>query len=408
MSKSTRSGRKSKPAKPEKPYPDFPLFAHATKRWAKKIRGKMHYFGSWADGWEAALNSYQEQKDDLHAGRKPRGKAEGLTVEELCNRFVHSKKQRLESGELSARTFAEYHKTAINLAATFGKPRLVEDLRPEDFEKLRAKVAKRWGPVRLANEVGRVRSVFKFGFEDGLMDKPMRFGQGFTKPSKKTMRLHRASGGPCMFEAGEIRQLLEHAGTQLRAMILLGINAGFGNNDCGTLPMKALDLDGGWVNFPRPKTGVDRRCQLWPETIEALRSALAARLEAKKQEHADLVFVTKYGASWVKQMEIIEGEVAKNIDNPVSKELGKLLRKLHINGRRRLGFYSMRHTFATIGGDSRDQVAVNHIMGHSDGSMAATYRERIEDDRLRAVAAHVRGWLLMGHDEHVREWVLRS
>jgi hypothetical protein len=42
----------------------------------------------------------------------------------------------------------------------------------------------------------------------------------------------------------------------LKAMILLGINCGFGNSDCAALPQKPLDLDGGWVRFDRPKTGI--------------------------------------------------------------------------------------------------------------------------------------------------------
>jgi hypothetical protein len=32
-------------------------------------------------------------------------------------------------------------------------------------------------------------------------------------------------------------------------------------------------------------------------------------------------------------------------------------------------------------------------MGHVDASMAAVYRERISDARLKAVADHVRQWL---------------
>src|ERR1700679_2754485 len=95
------------PRKPAKPYPDFPLFPHATKRWAKKIRGKLHYFGPWADP-DAALKLYLAQKDALHAGRKPREESDGTTVKDMCNAFLIAKQALVDSGELTNRSWQDY------------------------------------------------------------------------------------------------------------------------------------------------------------------------------------------------------------------------------------------------------------------------------------------------------------
>src|SRR5581483_10002760 len=227
----------------------------------------------------------------------------------------------------------------------------------------------------------RVRTVFNYAFKGGLLDRPMVFGEGFKVPSQRTLRTHRAARGPKMFEADEIRRMVQAAGPALRAMILLGVNCGFGNSDCGTLPLAALDLDGGWVNYRRPKTGVSRRCPFWSETVMALREWLAKRPEPNDPANAGLVFVTKYGQPWAKDA----------ADSPITKETRKLLDALGINGHR--NFYALRHTFETIGGVGKDQAAVDAIMGHARDDMASAYRERISDDRLRDVTECVRRWL---------------
>jgi integrase len=369
-----------KQVKPGKPYPEYPLTAHPAGYWCKKIRGKIHYFGPWADP-EGALNKYLAEKDSLHAGRKPRPDAEAVTVKVAVNAFLNEKAAVRDAGELSPRTWNDYKRAGDLLVSEFGKSRLVEDLAPDDFAELRTKMAKLWGPHRLGTTIQCIRCLFRYAYESDLLDRPMRYGPGFKRPSKKTMRLHKAKGGPKLFTVEEVRRMIDAAGAALRAMILLGINCGFGNADCGNLPLAAVDLEGGWIDYPRPKTGIGRRCRLWPETTQAIREALARRPEPKDPADAGLVFITKRGYSWAKDI----------ADSPVTKETRKLLDSLGINGHR--NFYTLRHTFRTVADASKDQPAVDHIMGHETPHMSAVYREGIDDERLKAVADHVRRWL---------------
>jgi integrase len=420
---STRKPLSRKAAsRPRKPDPGFPLTPHSCGAWVKKIRGKIHYFGRWAnrargvlvriegDGWKEALEKYKAVADDLHAGRTPRVQSDGLTVTDLCNRFLTAKLRKVETGEIGPRMFADYKEITDLLVAAFGKTRLVDDLAADDFEALRAQMAEKWGPVRLGNAITRTRSVFRYGQENGLIDKAVRYGGEFKKPGQAVLRRHRAEQGERMIDAAELRRILDALAGQpvqtgrtdeetgepetvtlepnpaLRAMVLLGVNSGFGNADCAALPRSALDLDAGWLNFPRPKTGIARRCPLWSETIVALRDALAVRPEPRHDQAGGLVFLTALGTPFIHTM-----PTGERTDN-VSVLFRKALKKIGLH-RERIGFYTLRHVFRTIADAARDHVAIDMIMGHSDQTIAGHYRERIDDDRLQAVAEHVRGWL---------------
>jgi integrase len=338
----------------------------------------MRYFGTWADP-DAALKKYLDQKDDLHAGRQVRTPSKEATVKDVANAFLNTKQPAVDTKELSPRTWAGY-KTACDLMVKeFGRSRLVADLTPEDFASLRDRLASRYGPHGLGTAIQSIRCCCKHAYESGQIDRPVRYGPGFKRPSKKTLRLHRAAQGPKLFTAENVRKLIDAAGQPLKAMLLLGINCGFGNSDCGTLPRSAIDFEIGWIDFPRPKTGIPRRCPLWRETLADIEEAVAVRRVPRSDEHTGLIFLTSRGHPWAKTTN----------DCPIAKETAKLLRRLGISG----SFYWLRHTFRTVADGAKDQPAADHIMGHEVAHMSSVYRETISDERLKAVSDHVRHWL---------------
>lgn len=373
---STNDSTSQGPGRKEKPE-GSPFYWHKSGRWAKRIRGKIHYFGRGSH--EDALAEYERKKADLHAGRQPREEEEGLTVYALSAKFLIAKKAQRDNGELSPRSFLAYGDICKRIVKAFGRGRLVSDLTPADFAKFRDSMAKVWGPVRLKAEIIRTRTPFHWAYKSGLLDRPIVFGEEFKPPTKKVIRKHRAAKGPRMFEANEIRAMLAASGQPLKCMILLGINAGFSNSDCAALTLDGIDLAGGWLNFAREKTGIMRHIPLWPETVEALRDWLKGRPAPAKEEHAQLVFLTKRGDSWAGGLN----------DRPLAHEIGKVLKKLGIEG----SYYNLRHGCQTVGDERGDFLAVRHVMGHATSDIADAYRERMSDERLRRVTDHIRQWL---------------
>jgi integrase len=343
-------------------------------RWCKKVRGKLHIFAGTAD---QALEEWLRVKDDLLAGRTAPPKSGAICVADLVNHFLTYKQQLRESGELAPRTFDRYFASGAVLVGSFGRNRPVDDLTSDDFQALRGDMAKRWGPVALGNEIQMARSVFRYGFEAGLIDKPMRFGPGFKKPSAKTLRKSRTAGGPKLFTPEQLQALLKAATPNMAAMILLGINGGLGNTDLAEMPTTAVDLDGGWLDYPRVKTGMARRIPLWQETVAAIRNAMKGRPDT-----ATLLFIGPRGTDYI----------GNHKGYRVHQEFTRVADKAKVAGRT---FYDLRRTFQTVAEGARDLVAVQSIMGHApaSGDMSACYRQSIDDDRLRATVNHVRVWL---------------
>lgn len=353
-------------SKPEKPYDDCPLFAHDNGQWAKKILGKLYYFGPWTADRKAvaALKVYLKQRDFLFAGTRP--PADEPTVADLLNAFLGPKDRALKNGEISQVTFNEYEAVCDVLAA-WGKHRQLSTLHPIDFQNLREALGqgktRRLAPVTVKRRLAIARMILKSARR---LRVTVDYDDELKSPSARILRKIKNSKIR-LFNSKQVRQIVRDADDELQGMILLGINCGFGPQDCCDLPTNRVDLENGWHNFHREKTGVERRCPLWPETVKALRGAT----------NNGKVFAAK----WNRRN--IAYHFRKIVDDFYVQDVTE--------------FYSLRRSFETIATTSGvPQAVIDAIMGHvaAANDMSATYRQKIFQEQLLQCSNHVRKWYL--------------
>jgi len=384
------------PGKRKKPIERFPLTLHPRGYWCKRVLGKLHYFGKDQD---QALAEWLRVKDDLKAGR-PRssdsGDSERMTLATLCNRFLDSKKGEVEDGELTQQSWDDYRRECKRVLEILGRNTVVDQMSYDDFTKLRRGLAKGVSKKTLEGRVARCRALFRFGeLRKYVAPLSHKMVDTFKKPSGKALSKERGDTVK-MFQPEEIRLLLEHAVPNMKAIILLGINCGYGPQDIAEMTLGNLDLAGGWLTQLRSKTGKPRRAPLWPETVKALRVVLEGRLETMKA--GDRVFLSKTGQPLngvtVSRKKAQDGkDVAVAKVNPISSDFLEFRRTQKITGRDK-SIYVLRHTFKTIALNATlNEYAVDRIMGHLKKSVPAIYMQMITDERLREATNAVHAWL---------------
>lgn len=393
----TRPRRAKRRARPAKPYKTFPLYAHPTGQWAKVIQYKTRYFGPWDDPY-GALERYQREAGYLHQGEEP--PVEGLlSIKDLVNLYLARQLGRCESGAITRRTYIDYLAEGRQLLDLLGRDRLAESMRPPDWAKLRVQLAETSNPTTLLNRIRRIRGIWKWAFESELLPAP-RYGGEFSRPRAALLRAAPRANGPTDYTREEVLALLDacglltRSGTIVKAMVLLGINAGMKNTDFAELRDGDVDLTAGWLDDHRHKTKEPRRVKLWPQTIIALQAVIADRdrRHAKRPmppDVADRIFVTRRYEPYVHLSP--EGKVVDS----VVQLWRELCPKAGVVSRGR-GFSRLRDTYRTIADETLDQVAIALTMGHAPQAgdeIAAGYRQRIGDDRLERIAEHVHAWL---------------
>jgi integrase len=365
------------------------LWVHKGKQlWCKKVGKTFHYFGSVAADptGDEALQQWLAQKDRILAGQPKTQSVEEhgvMPISELADRYLVSKRRLVESGDRVERTWKDAKAACDRMVSCWGKQKRVRDITADDFEKLRSDAAETCGPRSLDGLVVRVRCVFNWATESGLIDWPIRYGE-FKLSSRKVLDRDAQERGDKTIPRESVLTLLKAADVQMRAMLYLCINAAYGPSDLGNLPLAKIDGTE-WLSFPRVKTAAARRCWLWPETRKAIAEWLAVRPTDLEGEVADLLFVTHRRNAWARN------DVSHS---PVSNAFTRLAEACGIEHR---GIYGLRHTHRTISDEAKDQPAAMYVMGHLPPSrdMSSRYRKAkdISDDRVKSVCQVVHDWL---------------
>lgn len=349
--------------KPSKPYPTFPLTPHATGQWCKKIRGRQYYFGT---DWQEALVKYENLLDEPEQQVDDSGP---IRLGDLLNLFLAWKRDQRDQRRRTKHVYDNYVRLCRQVLEAVDRNRVVDHLKPEDFREIRKHIGKGIAPTTLSLRMAQLRHIFSWAYKtERHVERPVHVGDGLDRPEAIILRKHKASQQNEILEASELLGFVHNANPQTRAIILLAVNCGFNPVDIAELLHD--HIQGEWVRgYPRKKTAVNRKCWLWPETLEAVNEVIAEKPPYVFRRH----------------------------EAPLSRY--KVYHSFKAISGDRATFKDLRTLHRTIADEAGDQRAADCIMGHLPPHISNDYVRRVSDERVKKVSGHVRAWLFGGADK---------
>ncbi len=348
----------------------FPLTLHPTGQYCKKIKGKLYYFGT---NKPEALQRYLEDAFFLHSGKGQRRNITNgnVSIKTLCNLYLDHQNSRVQAGELTIRHYTDQVESLRKFVRFLGQHCTVNTITALDLQNYKRKLQKSYNS---ANRINLHIAIMKSMFHWAKKNEVLEAIPNIDAVSKvKVIRKEKPT-----FTVKQIRKLLKASELQMKAMILLGLNCGFGNTDCSQLLWTNIDIKKSRVHYPRGKTGINRDLVLWPETVKAIKTLPRTN---------ERVFNTPTGKPLVRMIETIDkaGNIKYTNNDSVGKEFSKLIKKLDLKMEKGVGFYTLRRTAATLTARSGDPFAVQRLLGHADLKMATTYVQDVSEQTDRAI-----------------------
>ena len=208
------------------------------------------------------MERYLEQAAYLHSGKMAETKpSDNLSIKTLCNLYLDYQKSRVTIGEIKPRQVYDQTRLLRHFARYIGPNRVVSDISTIDLQNYRNKLIKSGkAPNTINNHISAIKAMYHWAMDNELID--------YAPNLKAIKKISASKTEKPVFSATQLAKLFSEADTQMKAMILLGLNCGFGCTDCAQLKWESLDLKRARVSFPRGKTGIPRNLPLVKEGIE--------------------------------------------------------------------------------------------------------------------------------------------